>query len=203
MKTTLAIALRATLVTLGMAGIIYPFAVTALAQVIFPHRANGSFVADEQGHEVGSELIGQAFASPAYIHSRPSANSYDATNSGGTNFGVTAQKERDAVGSAAADFQTDTGAAVVPVDAVTSSASGLDPDVSPDTARAQVARIAAARGVAPERIAAVVDAAVAERALGFIGEPHVNVLDVNLALDRKFGRPPSVATGATGATMAK
>jgi K+-transporting ATPase ATPase C chain len=205
---TLVIALRAMLVTLIVTGLAYPLAVTVLAQVLFPHRANGSIVTDEHGLEIGSSLLGQTFAGPAYIHPRPSANGYDAANSGGTNLGPTSKKLREGqpddpetkdvdesfTGAAdlAAAYRTENGLAPeapVPVDAVTRSASGLDPDISPENADLQVARIAKARAVAAERVRAVLSEHTAGRDLGFLGEPHVNVLETNLALDRLFGRP--------------
>lgn len=204
------IALRATLVTLVLTGLLYPLAVTGLAQVIFPYRANGSIVVDDHGQEVGSELIGQGFAGAAYLRPRPSANAYDAANSGGTNLGTTSKKLRDGQPDDPATKDTDesfTGAkdlaaafradnAVpagtdIPADAVTRSASGLDPHVSPDNAMLQAPRIARSRGVAVDRVAAVIAANTEARELGFLGEPRVNVLTVNLALDRQFGRPGS------------
>jgi K+-transporting ATPase ATPase C chain len=213
---TIAIAFRATLVTLVLTGLVYPLAVTGLAQVVFPARANGSIVVDEKGREVGSELIGQGFADAAYVRSRPSANSYDASNSGGTNLGTTSKKLRDGqpddpatkdadesftgAKDLAAAFRADNGLPAdteVPADAVTRSASGLDPHVSPDTAMLQAPRIARARGVAVDRVQAVIAAYTEGRELGFLGEPRVNVLAVNLALDRQFGRPAHVtADGA-------
>ena len=215
---TLLVAFRATLVTLVVTGIAYPLAITAGAQLVFPYRANGSIVVDDKGQEVGSELIGQGFASAPYVWSRPSANANDATNSGGTNLGTTSKKLREGqlddpatkdvdesfagVTQLAATFRSDNGLAdnvAVPVDAVTRSASGLDPDVSPETATLQAARIAKARGVTVDRVQSVIDDHIEGRELGIFGEPHVNVLAVNLALDRKFGRPPHLA--ADGATM--
>jgi K+-transporting ATPase ATPase C chain len=212
MKDTFVIALRATLVTLVLTGIAYPLAVTAIAQVIFPHRANGSIVTDTKGREVGSELIAQAFANPAYLHPRPSAASYDATSSAGTNLAVTSQKLRDGAKDdpatkdvdesftgateLAASYRTDNGVAAtaeLPADAITRSASGLDPEVSPANAELQAARIANARGVTVERVLAVITEYTTGRDLGFLGEERVNVLAVNLALDRTFGRVPSLA----------
>jgi K+-transporting ATPase ATPase C chain len=194
---TLVVALRVALVTLIVTGILYPLAVTGLAQLLFPHRANGSLVTDLKGNVVGSELIGQAFADPAYLHPRPSANSYDASNSGGTNLATTSKKLRDDAQQLAATYRSENGlpaAAAIPVDAVTRSASGLDPHVSPDNARLQAARIAKTRGVAIERVHAIIEERVAGRELGFLGEPRVNVLEVNLALDRTFGAPAHLAT---------
>ena len=215
---TLAVAFRATLVTLVLTGLVYPLAVTGLAQLVFPDRANGSIVVDDKGREVGSELLGQGFTDPAYVRPRPSAAGagpglgYDASNSGGTNLSTTSKKLRDGqpddpqtkdvdesftgAKDLAAAFRADNGLAAgaeVPVDAVTRSASGLDPHVSPETALLQVARIARARGVTPERVRAVIAEHTDDRELGFLGEPRVNVLAVNLALDRQFGRPTHVA----------
>lgn len=217
---TLAVALRATLVTLVLTGLVYPLVVTGLAQVVFPHRANGSIVVDDKGREVGSELIGQGFADAAYVRSRPSASGHDAANSSGTNLGPTSKKLRDGtpddpatkdvdesfVGAKdlAAAFRADNelpGDVDVPVDAVSRSASGIDPHVSPDMASLQAPRIAKARGVSVDRVRAVIAAYTEGRELGFLGEPRVNVLTVNLALDRQFGRPTHVA--ADGATMPK
>jgi K+-transporting ATPase ATPase C chain len=194
---TLAIAIRATLFTLIVTGIVYPLAVTALAQLMFAHRANGSLIADDKGRIVGSELIGQAFTNPAYLHGRASANDYDAANSGGTNLAVTSKRLHDDAAKLDATYRADNGlaaAVVIPADAITRSASGLDPDISPENAALQVARIAKARGVTPERVQAIIDGAAAGRDLGVLGEPHVDVLDVNLALDRSFGAPPSALT---------
>lgn len=191
MKTIL-VALRATLVTLIVTGILYPLAVTGAAQAIFPGRANGSIVVDEKGEEVGSELIGQGFENPGYLQSRPSAIGYDASNSGGTNLSTTSKKLRDDVTRLADAYRANNGLPAgteVPADAVSRSASGLDPHVSPANAALQVARIAKARDVAVGRVRAVVDDYVEGRDLGFLGEEHVNVLAVNLALDRTFGRP--------------
>lgn len=205
---TVFVALRATLVTLVLTGILYPLAITAGAQLVFPHRANGSMVANDKGVEVGSELIGQAFADPAYVQSRPSANAYDAANSGGTNLSTTSKKLREGQLDDPATKDVDesfTGAkqlaatyraanalgdgARVPADAVTRSASGLDPDVSPANAMLQAGRIAKARKVSEDRVQAVLSQYTDGRELGFLGEPHVNVLEANLALDRAFGSP--------------
>ena len=205
---TLLVAFRATLVTLVLTGILYPLAVTGGAQVLFPHRANGSIVVDDKGNEVGSELIGQGFADPAYVQSRPSANGFDASNSGGTNLGTTSKKLREGqpddpatkdvdesftgAQQLATTFRTDNalaGGVAVPADAVTRSASGLDPHVSPENAHLQAQRIAKARGVAVDRIQRVIFEHTEDRELGFLGEERVNVLEVNLALDRNFGRP--------------
>jgi potassium-transporting ATPase KdpC subunit len=212
---TFFIALRATLVTLVLTGILYPLAVTGAAQLVFPHRANGSIVLDDKGREVGSELVGQGFADPAYVHPRPSASGYDGANSGGTNLGPTSKKLRDGqpddpatkdvdesfvgIKDLAATYRTDNALAPdteLPADAVTRSASGVDPDISPANAALQVGRIARARGVAAERVAAIVGQYSDGRELGVFGEPRVNVLAVNLALDRTFGRPEHAGNGS-------
>lgn len=187
------IAIRMTLVTLVACGVVYPLAVTAVAQLVFPHQANGSIVTDDKGREVGSELIGQGFTSPGYLHGRPSAAGdagWDATSSGGTNLAVTSKKRQDDAAALAEAYRRDNGLsgdAEIPADAVSRSASGLDPEVSPENADLQVARIARARGVAPERVRTVVSQYTSGRDLGVFGEPRVNVLQVNLALDRTFG----------------
>lgn len=215
---TFVIALRATVVTLVLTGLAYPLVVTGGAQLLFPHRANGSIITDDKGHEVGSELIGQRFAAQEYLWSRPSANGYDGANSGGTNLGPTSKKLRDGqpddpstkeidesftgVAQLTTDYQRANGLpahTLVPIDAVTRSASNIDPDVSPENAHLQAARIATARGVEVSRVEAVIAAALEGRTFGILGEPRVNVLAVNLALDRKFGRQvhPAADAGAT------
>ncbi|HEY6035480.1 MAG TPA: K(+)-transporting ATPase subunit C [Kofleriaceae bacterium] len=214
------LALRATLVTLVLTGLLYPLAITAGAQLLFPHRANGSIVVDDKGQEVGSELIGQGFADPAYFHSRPSASGYDAANSAGTNLGPTSKKLRDGqpddpatkdvdesftgMKDLAAAYRTENGLTPdteIPADAVTRSASGIDPDISPENAVLQAKRIATARGVAVERVLAILAHNSDGRDLGVLGEDHVNVLAANLALDRTFGRAAHIA--GDGGTLAK
>jgi K+-transporting ATPase ATPase C chain len=194
MLNAMIIALRTTIVTLVVTGIIYPVVMTGLAQALFSDRANGSLVRDERGQVVGSELIGQNFDHPAYFWPRPSAagdKGYDPTSSGGSNLGATSQKLRDRITT---DLARLTGAnpdarGAVPLELVTASASGLDPHLSPAAALWQVPRVARARGIAPERVRQVVQAEIEGRDLGLLGESRVNVLSLNLALDRRFGRP--------------
>jgi len=193
MWKTAIIALRATVVTLIVTGIAYPILITGLAQVLFPGRANGSLVQTSKGEIVGSELIGQAFKNPGYFHSRPSAagdNGYDAANSDGSNLGPTSKKLR---GRIIADTQRLTAQnpearGPVPIDLVTASGSGLDPDISPEASLWQAPRIARARQVDPERVRQVVESHIEGRQIGILGEPRVNVLLLDLALDRQFGR---------------
>jgi K+-transporting ATPase ATPase C chain len=199
----LLIALRTTAVTLILTGIIYPYVVTGLAQLLFPYRANGSLVTDERGQVVGSELIGQGFANPAYFQPRPSAagNGYDAAASSGSNLGPTSKKLKDRVTQDLARLKGENSEApgLVPAELVTTSASGLDPHLSPQTALWQAPRIASVRGVAPERVKAIVEAVTEGRDIGVLGESRVNVLVLNLALDRQFGRPAPVQAQQKGA----
>lgn len=196
---TIIVALRVAVVTLVLTGLIYPFAVTGLAQALFPWRAKGSLVTDEKGRVVGSELIAQAFTHPAYFQPRPSAageKGYDATASSGSNLGPTSKKLQDRINDDVKRLQSENREAVgpVPAELVTTSGSGLDPHLSPAAMNWQTARVAKARGVAAERIQAVVDAHIEGRTFGILGEPRVNVLRVNLALDRQFGRPAIAKT---------
>jgi K+-transporting ATPase ATPase C chain len=193
MKSTLVTSLRAAAVTLVLTGLLYPLAVWAVAQIAFPRQADGSIVTDEAGAAVGSDLIAQAFANPAYVQPRPSAagNGYDATASSGSNLGPTSKTLRDRATADVARLAADNPGAKTPVPAelVTASGSGLDPHLSPESVEWQVPRIAAARGVSEDRVRAVVAEHVEGRDLGVLGEPRVNVLAVNLSLDRHFGRP--------------
>jgi K+-transporting ATPase ATPase C chain len=204
MRKEIVVALRVTLVTLVLTGLVYPLAMTGVAQALFHDRANGSLARDEHGAVVGSELIGQAFALPAYLQGRPSAagNGYDATASSGSNLGPTSKKLRDRV---AADIdrlhkENPDAPRVIPAELLTTSASGLDPDLSPAAAFWQVPRIAKARQLDPERVRAVIDSRIQGRDLGVFGEPRVNVLAVNLALDQQFGRPMRAPTGVPSAS---
>jgi K+-transporting ATPase ATPase C chain len=190
-KKDLVVALRMTLATLVLTGLVYPLFVTGVAQVLFPWRANGSVVSAE-GRVVGSELIGQGFKSPAYFQSRPSAagDGYDAANSSGSNLGPTSQKLRDRVVADVARLRSENplAPAAVPIELVTTSASGFDPHISPEAARWQVSRVAGARGVAADEVLALVEAKTEGRTFGLLGEPRVNVLQLNLALDQRFPR---------------
>jgi len=198
---TMSIAIRTTIVTIVLTGLIYPYIMTGLAQVFFPWRANGSLITDEKGQVVGSELIAQGFANPAYLQPRPSAageKGYDPTSSGGSNLGTTSKKLQDRVAGDVKRLKAENPDAPgpVPAELVTTSGSGLDPHISPQGALWQVPRMAKARGIAPERVKAVVDANVEGRTFGVLGEPRVNVLMVNLALDRQFGRPAPLPPAA-------
>ena len=166
-------------------GLAYPLAMTGAAGLIFPGQAGGSLVRDAHGQVIGSALIAQGFAKPEYLHPRPSAagNGYDPTSSGGSNLGPMDQKLIDRVKGDAATIAKDDGPGVIPADALTTSGSGLDPDVSPDNAYLQAARIAAHRGEPVSDVLAIIDSQTHHPVLGFIGEPHVNVLELNLALD--------------------
>jgi K+-transporting ATPase ATPase C chain len=186
------IALRMTLVTLVLTGLGYPLAVTGLARVLFPRASGGSLVRAEDGRVVGSELIGQSFASPPYFQPRPSAagNGYDAAASSGSNLGPTSKKLRDRIVADVKRLLKENPQAEgpIPSELVTASGSGLDPHLSPEAALWQVPRIAAARGRSADEVRALVQSHVEPRFLGFLGEPTVNVLLLNLELDRRFGR---------------
>jgi len=192
---TLIIALRVTAVTLVLTGLVYPFVMTGLAKALFRDHANASFATNDSGQIVGSELLGQNFERAGYFQPRPSAagdKGYDATSSGGSNLGPTSKKLRDRVAETVARLKKDNPNAPgeIPAELVTASASGLDPHLSPAGAFWQVPRVAKERGVAPERVRQLVEASIEGRDLGFLGEPRINVLLLNLALDRQFGSPP-------------
>jgi K+-transporting ATPase ATPase C chain len=172
-------------------GVAYPLAITGICQVVFPHQANGSLVI-AGAKVIGSELIGQNFARPEYFQPRPSAagnDGYDATNSSGSNFGPTNQKLIDRVKASVEKFHKDNPdyQGPIPADLVTASASGLDPHLSPDSALAQVPRVAKARGVSVDQVNQLVAQSIEPPDLGFLGEPRVNVLTLNLALDKSYG----------------
>ncbi|WP_313101691.1 potassium-transporting ATPase subunit KdpC [Brevundimonas sp.] len=175
----------------GVLGVAYPFAVTGVAQAAFPSQADGSLVRDKAGRVVGSALVGQAFAQPGYLHPRPSAagDGYDAAASSGSNLGPLNPDLIARVKTDADALRAETGAAVIPADAVTASASGLDPHISPAYAELQIARIASARGVGEAQVREVIEQHVEGRTFGVLGQPRVNVLLTNMALDARFPRP--------------
>jgi K+-transporting ATPase ATPase C chain len=174
------------LLTMFVLGVVYPLAVTGIAQLAFPAQANGSLVTSGNGKVIGSSLIGQAFTDAKYFRGRPSASGYDPAASGGSNLGPTSKALGARVKAGVADaVKTDPGLSVgsVPVDMVTASGSGLDPDITVANAYAQVARVAQARSLGESAVLAMVDAHITNRELGVLGEPRVNVLALNLALD--------------------
>jgi potassium-transporting ATPase KdpC subunit len=181
-----AVAIRVTIVSIVIFGLVYPFAMTGLAQVLFNHQANGSLVVRD-GVVVGSEIVGQSWTKPEYFQGRPSAagKGYDPTQTGGTNLGPSSKKLIDATRQTIAALKKSNpdAAGPVPMDLVTSSASGIDPDISPDAAFFQVPRIARVRHMSTATLDALVRAHIQGRTLGFLGEPRVNVLALNLALD--------------------
>lgn len=167
---------------------VYPLVVYGLGQMLFHYKANGSLITDKNGTVRGSRLLGQQFAADKYFHSRPSAagNGYDSTSSGGSNLGPTSQKLRDAIAQNIADYRTQNELstnAPVPADAVTASGSGLDPHISHENAQLQVARVAKARGLPVEKVRELIAKHTDSSDLGVLGEPGVNVLELNLALD--------------------
>jgi K+-transporting ATPase ATPase C chain len=183
MKKNLWISLLMTMATTVLFGLVYPLVVTALAQLIFPHKANGQLIV-KNGTVVGSSIIGQGFSGPGYFHSRPSAagNGYDAANSGGSNFGPTNQKLLDRMKSDVATAQAESPGMPIPIDLVTTSASGFDPHITPAAAEFQLARIARVRGIRIEQLRALVAKHTEGRQFGMLGEPRVNVLELNLDL---------------------
>jgi K+-transporting ATPase ATPase C chain len=199
MNNVFFIALRTTIVTLVLTGLLYPLAMTGVAQILFPRAAAGSFVTDASGRVIGSRLIAQPFASAAYFQPRPSAagaDGYDAAASSASNLGPTSKKLRHRVTAEIERLRAQNPDAPphIPAELVTASASGLDPHISPDAAKWQILRVAKARGVEPDRLRAMIAAHIEPRDLGFLGEPRVNVLMLNLALDRELGRPAELAS---------
>lgn len=188
MKKNLVTALLYTVITTILLGIVYPLVITALAQVFFKGKANGQLIA-RNGVAVGSRILAQPFTGEAYFHPRPSAagpNGYDAANSGGSNLGPTNRKLVDRVKTVTAELQVQGPGTPVPIDLVTTSASGLDPDITPAGAQFQIPRVARARGISPSDLARLVAEHSEGRTFGFLGEPRVNVLELNLALDEKY-----------------
>jgi potassium-transporting ATPase KdpC subunit len=168
-------------------GLGYPLVITGVAEAAFPYQANGSLVRDASGHVIGSELLAQPFAKDEYLHPRPSAagsNGYDPTSSGGSSYGPLSPDLAKRIATDAPAYRKSTGQSVVPDDAVTTSGSGLDPDITPENALLQADRIAKARGVSAEQVRQVIAANTKGAFLGFIGQPTVNVLMTNLALDK-------------------
>src|SRR5271154_5338710 len=191
MKKNLITAVLVTIATTVLLGILYPLLVTGLAQLIFPKQANGQLIQGENGVVIGSRLIGQPFSGPGYFHSRPSAAGdagYDATASSGSNLGPTNAQLIARVNGDAAKRQAENPGIPIPVDLVTTSASGLDPDISPAAAEFQIRRVAADRKIPEAGVAALVRENLEDRQWGFLGEPRVNVLALNIALDARYGR---------------
>lgn len=193
MKKNLMISVLYTVVTTILLGVGYPLLVTGLAQVFFPKQANGSLI-EQNGKLVGSHLIGQPFTQPGYFWSRPSAAGtagYDPTASGGSNYGPTNKALVDRVNASVTQLQPTNPSAQIPVDLVTTSGSGLDPHITPAAAEFQVPRVAKERGISEQDVRAIVVKHTEGRQLGFLGEPRVNVLDLNLDLDAAHPMPKS------------
>jgi K+-transporting ATPase ATPase C chain len=192
-------AILMTIVTTVLLGLIYPLVVTGIAQVIFPDKANGQLI-ERDGQVIGSRIIGQPFTSPGYFRPRPSAagaNGYDAAGSAGTNYGPTNKKLIDRIKADTEKLQAENPGKPVPIDLVTTSASGLDPHISPAAAEFQIPRVAKERGMSEDEVRQLVKAHATGRQFGFLGEPVVNVMELNLDLDSK--RPRPVDAGATSA----
>jgi potassium-transporting ATPase KdpC subunit len=188
MKKNLITAFLMTIATTVLLGIIYPLVVTGLAQVLFPKQANGQLI-QKDGKVIGSRIIGQGFSGPGYFHSRPSAVNYDATNSNGSQLGLTNHQLIDRVKGDVATLQAENPGQPIPIDLVTTSASGLDPEISPAAAAFQVPRVARARGLSADAVRRLVQQHTQLRQFGFLGEPRVNVLELNLSLDAASSRP--------------
>ena len=187
MKKNLITAILMTVATTILLGIIYPLVVTGLAQLIFPKQANGQLI-QKNGKTIGSSILAQGFSSPAYFHPRPSfaGNGYDPTNTNGSQLGPTNQKLIDRVKGDTSTAHADNPNSPVPIDLVTGSASGLDPHITPAAAEFQLPRVAKERGTTVEQLRALVQKHTEDRQFGFLGEPRVNVLELNLGLDERF-----------------
>lgn len=187
MKKNLVTSVLMTIATTILLGIVYPLVVTGISQLLFPKKANGQFI-EANGKITGSRIIGQAFSAPGYFHSRPSAagNGYDATASNGSQWGPTNQKLVDRVKGDVAAAQAENPGTPIPIDLVTASGSGLDPEISPAAAAFQIPRVAKARGISETQIRDLLARHTESRQLGFLGEPRVNVLELNLDLDQQF-----------------
>jgi K+-transporting ATPase ATPase C chain len=191
MKKNLITAVLMTIATTVLLGIFYPLVVTGLAQLIFPKQANGQLIKGNDGVVVGSRLIGQPFSGPGYFHSRPSAAGaagYDASASGGSNLGPTNAQLITRVNGDVAKLQAENPSVPIPVDLVTTSGSGLDPDISPAAAEFQIRRVASERKVTEAEVAGLVRENSENRQWGFLGEPRVHVLELNIELDARYGR---------------
>jgi potassium-transporting ATPase KdpC subunit len=191
MKKNLITSVLMTIATTVLLGILYPLLITGLAQLIFPKQANGQLILGKDGVVVGSRLIGQPFSGPAYFHSRPSAAGtagYDATASAGSNLGPTNAQLIARVNGDVAKLQAENPGAPIPVDLVTTSGSGLDPDISPAAAEFQIHRVATERKISEAEVARLLMDNSENRQWGFLGEPRVNVLELNIALDARYGR---------------
>jgi K+-transporting ATPase ATPase C chain len=186
MRRNLITSILYTIVSVIVLGVLYPLLMTGLAQALFPKKANGQLVT-KNGVIIGSRIIGQPFTVASYFHGRPSAagsTGYDASSSGGSNYGPTNKKYIDRVEDSVADLQKENPGVPVPIDLVTTSASGLDPDITPAAAAFQIPRIAQARGLSEEQLRQLIAQHTEQRQFGFLGEPRVNVLELNLQLDK-------------------
>jgi len=191
MKKNLITAILMTIATTVLLGIFYPLLVTGLAQLIFPNQANGQLLRGKDGVVIGSRLIGQPFSGPGYFHSRPSAAGaagYDASASSGSNLGPTNAQLISRVNGAVAKLQAENPGVPIPVDLITTSASGLDPDITPAAAKFQIRRVATERKIPEEEVAGLVRENSESRQWGLLGDPRVNVVELNIALDARCGR---------------
>lgn len=191
MKKNLITAILMTIATTVLLGILYPVLVTGIAQLVFPKQANGQLIKGKDGVVIGSRLIGQPFSGPGYFHARPSAAGaagFDATASGGSNLGPTNAQLIARVNGDVAKLQAENPGVPIPIDLVTTSGSGLDPDISPAAAQFQIRRVAAERKISESEVAQLVRDNSEDRQWGFLGEPRVHVLELNIALDARYGR---------------